>query len=136
MKPFKRKNAYLFSALIIVFILANAALGIASYSVSGKMIAILQSIGLQNLTEFRLRKIAHVLEYILLGFILAVCFKSKQHPWLDAVAAAVFVAMLDETIQMFSPARHALLTDVWLDIASAAIGAIACAVLHSIQAGI
>lgn len=122
MKPIKRKNVYLLSALIIVFILANAALGTASYSVSGKVLAILKSIGLQNLTEFRLRKIAHVLEYVLLGYILSECFKSKRHPWLDAVAAAVFVAMLDETIQMFQPERYALIEDIWLDIASAAVG--------------
>lgn len=119
-----KKKFILLSALVLIiaWILSNSLLDSASYELSGKVVSSLHHLGITNISEFVLRKLAHVAEYVLLGVLLGCLFKNKQHPWLDAVAVAMVIALSDETLQIFQPERYALIEDIWLDIASAAVG--------------
>ena len=80
-----------------------------------------------------LRKIAHFAEFCALGAVLSILFwqiiKDKRIMTLSLALSGVFVALFDETIQIFS-GRGPLVSDVWLDISGYAVGcAIALAVV-------
>ena len=73
-----------------------------------------------------LRKVAHFLEFALLGGEVALyIFFRRRHGWLFYPLGACFcaaAAAVDEGIQYFVPGRAALWTDVLLDAAGACCG--------------
>ena len=66
-----------------------------------------------------LRKIAHFTEYGLLGveltLLVLIYSKRRVRHFLLSLTAAVFVALTDETVQMFSK-RGPSVYDVWIDV--------------------
>ncbi len=67
--------------------------------------------------QINLRKIAHFVEFAIIGTEMAFYiffFKNTREAWLLSYPAALFVAFLDESIQIFSK-RGASIADVWLD---------------------
>ena len=91
-----------------------------------------------ELSEKILRKAAHFMEYAALGGEFCLLFAtSKKIPSRNAskrkitffyknaskpALTALFVAMIDETIQYFVPGRFSSVLDVWLDCAGATFG--------------
>lgn len=98
-----------------------------SMSVLGFITQIFEGMGLDvDLTEHILRKLAHFSEFALLGILLAIdtliaagsCIKNIGNP----LFLSIFVAAVDETIQLYSEGRSSSVIDIWIDFAGAAAG--------------
>ena len=69
------------------------------------------------------RKIAHITEYAILGFLAARAFRTSPHPaikqrwFLNCLALVVVYALLDEYHQSFVPSRTASIVDSLIDMA-------------------
>lgn len=66
-----------------------------------------------------IRKLAHFIEFAGLGFLL-ICdvylFSDKPKKYICwALFIGLFVACVDETIQLYSPGRSSKIMDVWVD---------------------
>lgn len=80
-----------------------------------------------RLIHHLIRKAAHVTEYAIFSVMLFRSFRGKQSGWrltwmVEALAAAVVYACLDEVHQAFVPGREASIYDSMLDSAGAGIG--------------
>ena len=68
--------------------------------------------------DYVIRKVAHFAEYMVLGGLLYGAFPQRGRSAVTAsVLAGVLIALIDETIQLFSPGRSGQIADVWLDMA-------------------
>ena len=84
---------------------------------SGHWLALLQGV-LPWLTDFSIRKAAHFTEFAVLGGLVLASFPRRGLPaGSQRLLAGLLTAMIDETIQLFSPGRSGQITDVWLDLA-------------------
>lgn len=72
--------------------------------------------------EGLLRKLAHVLEFAALGSILALLRERLNKPWSLLLLAGMTVALIDETLQLFSPGRAGMVADVWIDMGGFCLG--------------
>ena len=76
--------------------------------------------------SFILRKFAHFSEFAALGLVLCWFFgMTQRRKWLAhllPLGCGIIVAGIDETIQIFSPGRHASIVDVGIDSAGALTG--------------
>lgn len=72
------------------------------------------------------RKSAHFTEYLILGVLLALEFVNIVKGWfrrfVEPWMLALFTAFIDETIQLFVEGRSGQVTDIWVDVAGAALG--------------
>lgn len=81
-------------------------------------------VGEGNVTNHLVRKLAHVIEFMVLGVELSsLSLLIGKRSVGYTVLAAVSTALCDETIQIFSK-RGSQVQDVWLDISGASLGAI------------
>ena len=120
--------------LLLAFIWGNSLLpGKDSGALSGLVGQILGTLlpFLDFTTEiggFILRKFAHFSEFAALGMVLTWLFGMTQHKkWLAfalPILCGASAACIDETIQIFSPDRHASLVDVSIDSAGVVTGVI------------
>lgn len=82
-----------------------------------------------RLTEYFIRKLAHFLEYALLGFSLLLTLRSftpKIPPHLSwPLLAGLVTAVVDEWIQLHVPERSGQVTDVLLDFGGVSFGVLA-----------
>lgn len=69
-----------------------------------------------------LRKTAHFTEFASLGFLLSCMAFLNQKKWWTALLRGTAVACIDETIQMFVPARGPGLLDVMIDVCGVLAG--------------
>ena len=71
------------------------------------------------------RKAAHVIEYALVGFqVMCILFlrkKTKIRDYITCVYIGLTVALVDETIQIFS-SRGPLILDLWIDLGGIVVG--------------
>jgi VanZ family protein len=72
-------------------------------------------VGRGHVTEHLVRKLAHVAEYALYAFWLALLAKSDGRKARTALLIGFLTAFLDETIQIFT-GRGAAIRDVWIDL--------------------
>ena len=121
----------------MLFILGNALLGYnASHAISGWLVSLL---GLNEGAtvgegDFILRKIAHVLEYAVLGILVTMlCVLLKKNQKRMCVWFSLFfflsVGVLDEFFQSFS-SRTSAVSDVLLDFGAAVVG---MAMVHGVS---
>lgn len=116
-------------ALTVGFIWTNSALsGDDSGALSGKVRDIMEKVLVfihapQGLTAFLLtnvRKVAHFVEYAVIGAELALFWSGikwgVQGIW-NAFSSVLAISVLDETIQLFATDRGPQITDVLLDTA-------------------
>lgn len=81
-------------------------------------------VGKGNVTNNLVRKLAHVIEFMVLGAELSVLsLLTGKYSIGYTMLAVVCTALCDETIQIFSK-RGSQVQDVWLDIGGAVLGAI------------
>ena len=75
-----------------------------------------------------LRKIAHFLEFCLLGSLLCWLFgmlrEKRRAFWLPALGCGCLAACMDEMLQHFSEGRAPKITDVFIDISGLVLGII------------
>ena len=72
-----------------------------------------------------IRKVAHAVEYAVIGLELAILWsdvgKGFQGLW-NALSTVLAIAVFDETIQLFATSRGPQITDVLLDTAGGTVG--------------
>ena len=119
----------------IVFIFSNS-MQIADVSslASGRVLALMKKVftrlgmpGVANhLTDHIVRKLAHFCEYMLEGFLLALCLRVYTRRFIRHVSwpilGGLLTALTDETIQLFSDGRSGQISDVWLDFSGVMTG--------------
>lgn len=122
----KKKKVYLWLVLTILWLALIFAHSSMTASVSGK-----ESLGLLArlqvlfpwLTHNLLRKLGHFGEFAVLGFLLTGSFWNLKNFRLSKpLGSALFVALCDETLQLFIPGRSGEIRDVWIDFAGALCG--------------
>lgn len=72
-------------------------------------------------TDELVRKLAHVAEYTVLGFILGLLLRNKKPRFWLTVLLGLAVAFLDETVQIFT-GRGSALVDIWIDLIGVTLG--------------
>lgn len=90
-----------------------------------------------DISETLLRKLAHVTEYALIGIFASLTLLQTRlkTPWAFVLwLLCLFIALVDETIQIFS-GRGPAIVDVWIDGAGAALGMSVVLVLQYFAAG-
>ncbi len=127
----KKKLHLTFSLLLIIatvaFIWINSALsGADSSAISGRFRELLGRVltflrcpgGIEAFLLEHVRKVAHFVEYAVIGLELAILWaglgKGFQGFW-NAWSSVLAIAVFDETIQLFATARGPQITDVLLD---------------------
>lgn len=75
----------------------------------------------KKITEPLIRKLAHVAEYTVLGFILGLMIRNRRPRFWLGLLLGLTVAVLDETVQMFT-GRGSLITDIWIDMIGVTFG--------------
>lgn len=75
-------------------------------------------LGLDSVDKITVRKIAHVIEFLMLSVFTAFYWKGKI---VKNIYTGLTVAFLDESIQVIT-GRGALITDIWLDLIGVGIG--------------
>ena len=73
-----------------------------------------------------IRKMAHITEFACLSALISWCLgrvkEKRVHQILLAVLISMAVALMDETIQLYTPERGPSLVDVWIDTLGAVLG--------------
>lgn len=79
-----------------------------------------------SITEYQVRKLAHICEYALVGFWMMLCLRVYTKHFLRHITwpmfGGLFIALMDETIQLFSDGRSASVTDIWIDFFGVMMG--------------
>ena len=79
-----------------------------------------------DMVHLLIRKLAHLTEFAclsaLISWHLRLVKEKKIHQILLAVRLAMAAALLDETIQLYTPDRGPSLVDVWIDTLGAVLG--------------
>lgn len=95
-----------------------------------QVLRLLDAVGLEQvqMTEYIIRKTAHVLEYALMGMLLYQCLSqytlSVRERLGGQILVSVLIPLVDETIQLFTTGRSGQISDVWLDFTGAIGGAV------------
>ncbi|MBQ3012465.1 MAG: VanZ family protein [Clostridia bacterium] len=118
-------------ALIVCFIWGNSVLSsqLSSYlsTAVGELLASIFGTGdgVTTVGGLSVRKMAHFTEFAALGAVASLLFKrvlkNKGIYALGLASCGVFVALMDETIQIFSR-RGSSVCDVWIDVFGYAVG--------------
>lgn len=90
-------------------------------------------------TQFEVRKLAHFIEYLILGCLLTISIRMIWKKWsgLFFFELFLFLAMpvLDETIQLFYLGRGSSVRDVLIDFAGCMVGLELCHLVYRRKAG-
>lgn len=114
-----------------VFIFYNSLeIGAISAARSGEIRAIINAflaqLGLNPLTDFMVRKLAHFSEYALLAFWFTLCLRVYTRHYIRHISWPLFlvllVANMDETLQTFVAGRAGSVRDVWIDFGGGCAG--------------
>lgn len=83
-----------------------------------------------TLSEHFVRKLAHFIEYFVLGILMTATIKSYGRPVIESVFTVLFFLLLipvaDELIQFFTPQRGSSVLDVLLDFSGGITGMLLC----------
>ncbi len=113
----------------IAFILGHSLMpGYRSSQESQWVLQLFSHIFPFEITETFIRKSAHFTEFSILGGIFSFFLTKRYQKWwkalLCSLSAGLFVALCDETIQLFIDGRAGLIQDVWIDTAGVLCGAL------------
>ncbi len=137
----RKSTPYFFVILLVVailFIWGNSLLDASqSGSLSGWFSSFSHALfpGLSPLgSDGVVRKIAHAVEFCVLGVLItAVLYIRQKKPLSLALLSGLLVALIDETIQLFSPGRSGMVQDVWLDFAGFSLGLLIALGIHALS---
>ena len=122
------RKPYLILSIIMVMIIWTNSLLPASISSaqSGFFVSLasrfLDDIGISHnvdILSLVIRKFAHFGQFLVLGFLLFLTFAKYQYIYMLVMLVASLVAIIDESIQIFSPGRYFSFIDFLIDIAGA-----------------
>lgn len=126
----RRKWQAAFLILTIAFIWGNSLIPVdLSTAESGRVRELLQPalgilFGQGNLTDYLVRKLAHFVEFAVLGLQLLLWEKGDTGTrFVRSIELAFLVAFFDESIQVFSQ-RGAQIIDVWIDLSGVVFGSL------------
>ena len=118
--------------LNLVLIWGNSLLnGTASGQMSGGIVAFVMELlripaSASELVHLLIRKLAHLTEFACLGALicwyLGMVKEKTSYRCLLPVLLAMAAALVDETIQLYTPDRGPSLVDVWIDTLGAVLG--------------
>ncbi len=136
----KRKTIHIVLAVIIVaalcFIWINSIMpGDVSGGFSRMITVFAQKLFGDNIviTEHRIRKLAHGLEFALLGVVFSLFWFEKLKNRVVLIEfCGLFVALCDETIQLFSDGRTSQVKDIWIDFTGFTAGVILIGLIYVI----
>ncbi len=138
----KRTVAAALLFLCILFIWHNSLesagiSGIRSVRITKAVNEWLAGEGQMLVSEHSIRKLAHFTEYALEG-ILCVCFfwayeRLTRRHLCGGALLGIFTALIDETIQLYSPGRDGAVMDVWIDFGGFLCGALVSLLLLFIK---
>jgi len=119
----RRKYFVLIPLLTILFIWGNSLMPASiSHILSGyareSINLLFHSVGDTTIlsNDSGVRKLAHVIEYGVLGLSLTWLVRDRLEIKLAAVALSGFlISLIDETIQLFSTGRSSEIKDIWID---------------------
>lgn len=118
---------------------AGAASSARSQAAMQTINEILSKVHLGPLSEHTVRKLAHFCEFALEGFLLMLCLRVYTHRFVRHVSwpllGGMTTALMDETIQLWSPGRTSQVRDVWIDMAGVVFGIFVALVLLLILRG-
>ena len=114
----------------VVFIFSNSMeVAQVSSARSDEVLAlvnpILAKVNLGPLTSHQIRKLAHFVEYTLLGFLAMLCLRVYTRRFVRNISWPLLFGLLantDETIQLLMAGRSSQLTDVWIDFSGVCAG--------------
>lgn len=88
----------------------------ASNAESSGLLAVVQTV-LPWMTHAMLRKVAHFVEFFVLGICLTGAFRyAGRFILLKPLAFGLLTALCDETLQLFVRGRSGRISDIWLDL--------------------
>lgn len=136
----KRKTIHIVLAVIIVaalcFIWINSIMpGDVSGGFSRMITVFVQKLFGNNtvITEHRIRKLAHGLEFALLGVVFSLFWFEKLKNRVVLIEfCGLFAALCDETIQLFSDGRTSQVKDIWIDFTGFTAGVIFIGLIYVI----
>lgn len=105
---------------------AGALSSARSQAVTAMLNEYLAKAGLAPLTNALVRKLAHYGEYTLLGFWFTLCLRVYTRHYIRHITwplfLVLFIANIDETIQLFIADRASSIRDVWIDFGGGCTG--------------
>ena len=123
------KTLFIITLCVVAVIWGHSMMpGEISLKESGFFKELLISLGFSEALadEFSIRKLAHFIEYMVLGILITLDFYTLTQKTvrflLPIVSISHFVALVDETIQLFVTGRSGSLLDVWLDLSGSLAG--------------
>lgn len=120
-----------FAIATTIFIFYNSLeIGMASSERSREIARIINEfisgVGLEPLSHYAIRKLAHFSEFALLGFWWMLCLRVYTRRYLRHISWPMllvnFTACCDETIQTYVIDRSGSIRDVWIDFAGGCTG--------------
>lgn len=131
MKDKNKKIITIFTILIICFIWGNSLLPASvSSSFSNFVTDIInflfggtEQTGESIVQDGLIRKIAHFTEFATLGCLVILPRATKKHLAV-VLLSGMSVALIDETIQIFSDGRGSQVSDIWIDLIGFIIGSL------------
>ncbi|MBQ3090520.1 MAG: VanZ family protein [Oscillospiraceae bacterium] len=116
------------------FIFSNS-MEVAAVS-SAKSAQVLQSVnglmtqlGLDKLSSYEIRKLAHFAEFAVLGFWFMCCLRVYTRKYIRHISwpllLGLVIANVDETIQLYVAGRSSSVSDVWIDFGGVCAGVLA-----------
>lgn len=139
----RRRIFTMLTVLFILFIFHNSMFpgqqsGNQSQYVMGlldQMLATLRSP--VTLSDYFVRKAAHFTEYFILGVLMLITIRSYRKPVLKSAFAGMsfllFVPVIDEFIQLFTPKRGSSVLDVLLDFSGGMAGMLVCCLIGHLR---
>lgn len=111
-----------------------------SRAVMERVNGLLAHLSIGPLSEYTVRKLAHLAEYALEGFLLMLCLRVYTAHFVRHISwpllGGLTTAVLDETIQLYRSGRSSQVTDIWVDMAGVVAGAFAALIILLIVLGV
>ena len=120
---------------VAVIYILSAMSGEVSSAQSKSVWEVLHTIW-EDLSHENLRKIAHGVEYFILGALaVSMFFNTKSFKVAKPMLFSVLVAMGDETLQLYVDGRASEIMDIWMDFGGAVLGILIFWGIHARRKG-
>lgn len=120
---------------VAVIYILSAMSGEVSSAQSKSVWEVLHTIW-EDLSHENLRRIAHGVEYFILGALaVSMFFNTKSFKVAKPMLFSVLVAMGDETLQLYVDGRASEIMDIWMDFGGAVLGILIFWGIHALRKG-
>ena len=120
---------------VAVIYILSAMSGEVSSAQSKSVWEVLHTIW-EDLSHENLRRIAHGVEYFILGALaVSMFFNTKSFKVAKPMLFSLLVAMGDETLQLYVDGRASEIMDIWMDFGGAVLGILIFWGIHALRKG-